>query len=171
MNSFKYKNRNLLSGPHFIGSLFIIAGLFALTSPVFFNIETSIERVIGVGVGALIFGLFLTTTYSGTIIDFSKKRYKQYWTIAGYKTGEWTTLPTIIKVKVISSSRIETNNPNGISPTLSGKVTDFKVLLCSNSSKPSLSFVYSKKEKSMKDAKILASHLNAELILAISKEA
>lgn len=171
MNSFKYKKRNLFSGPHFVGSLIILAGVFALTSPLFFNIGTSIERVIGVGVGALIFGLFITATYSGTTIDFANNRFIEYSTIVGFKTGEWTTLPEIIKVKVISSSRMETNKPNGISPTFSGKVTYFKVLLYSTSSKPLLSFVYSKKAKSLNDAKILAAHLNAELIHAFSIKA
>jgi hypothetical protein len=171
MNSFKYKNRNLLSGPHFVGSLFIIAGLFALVSPAFFNIEISLERVIGVGVGALIFGLLIVASYSGTLLDFSNSRFKQYVTIFGYKTGEWTKLPNIIKVKVISSSKLMTNKPNGLSPTFSGKVTDFKVQLYSNASKPILSFVYSKQDRSVKDAEILAANLNAELILAISKEA
>jgi len=171
MNAFNFKRRNLLSGPHFVGALFIIAGLFALLSPLFFSIETSIERVIGVGMGAVILGLLIITSYSGTAIDFKEKRFKEYVTIAGYRTGKWTILPTIIKVKLISNSRMETNKPNGISPTLSAKVTDFKILLYSKSSEPMLSFVYSKRNKAMKVAEILSAQLNADLVLDISEKA
>jgi hypothetical protein len=170
MNRFDFKKRNLLSGPHFVGSLFIIAGLFALLSPLFFSIETSIERIMGVGVGAVILGLLTVTSYSGTVIDFIENRYKEYVTIAGYKTGEWVSLPNILKVKVISSSRMESNKPNGISPTLSGKVTDFKILLYANASLPILSFVYSSRNKAKQDAEMIAAQLNVDLILAISEK-
>jgi hypothetical protein len=167
MNNFNFKRRNLVSGPHLLGSLLIIAGLFALVSPVFFKNESSVERVLGVGSGAIILGLIIISSYGGTLIDFTEKRYKEYLSIGGYKFGEWTTLPVILTVKVISTSYISTNTPNGISPSLSGKVTDFKTLIYSNASKPVLSFVYSNREKAVKHAKSLADNLNADLILKI----
>ncbi len=167
MNNFDFKRRNLVSGPHLLGSLLIIAGLFALVSPVFFKNESSVERVLGVGSGAIILGLIIISSYGGTLIDFTEKRYKEYLSIGVYKFGEWTTLPVILTVKVISTSYISTNTPNGISPSLSGKVTDFKVLMYSNASKPVLSFVYSNRDKAVRHAKSLAANLNADLILKI----
>lgn len=123
------------------------------------------ESVLGAGMGALIPGLVIVSSYGGTLIDFTKKRFKAYWSIGGYKFGEWKKLPVILKVKVISTSYIRTNTPNGISPTLSGKVTDFKTLIYSNASKPVFSFVYSNRDKALKHAKSLASKLNADLVL------
>lgn len=167
MSNFNFKRRNLSSGPHLLGLLLIITGLFALVSPLFFKNESSIERVLTVGVGAIILGLVIVSSYGGTFIDFTEKRFKEYFTIGGYKFGEWTTLPVILTVKVISTSYMSTNTPNGISPTLSGKVTGFKTLLYSNATKPVFSFVYSNREKAVKHAKSLAFNLNAELVLKI----
>jgi hypothetical protein len=167
MNNFNFKRRNLVSGPHLIGSLLIIAGLFVLVSPVFLKHESSIERVLAVGVGAIIFGLVIVSSYSGTIIDFSEKKFKEYLSVGSYKIGEWATLPVILKVKVISTSYMSTNTSNGISPTLSGKIIDFKTLLYSNASKPVFSFIYSDRKKAVRHAENLASDLNADLVLEI----
>ena len=68
MNNFNFKRRNLVSGPHLLGSLLIMAGLFALVSPVFIKNESSMERVLGVGVGAIILGLVIVSSYGGTLI-------------------------------------------------------------------------------------------------------
>lgn len=167
MSNFNFKRRNLASGPHLLGLLLIIAGLFALISPVFFKNESSTERVLAVGVGAIVLGSMIVSTFGGTLIDFTQKRTKEYLSFGGYKSGKWEKLPVILKIKVISTSYMSTNTSNGISPTLSGKVTDFKTLLYSNASKPVFSFVYSNREKAVKNAKNLASNLNTELVLEI----
>lgn len=167
MNKFNFKRRNLVSGPHLLGLLLIIAGLFALVSPLFIRNGSSMERVLGVGVGAILPGLVIVSSYDGTLIDFTRKRFKEYISIGGYKSGEWVTLPVISKVKVISTSYVSSNTPNGISPTFSGKVTDYKTLIYSNASKPVLSFVYSNRDKAVKQAKRLATNLNADLVLNI----
>ncbi len=125
------------------------------------------ERVFLVGIGAIAIGLFIVTSYGGTLIDLTGKRFKEYSSIGGYKVGEWMELPDIVKVKVVSATYVSSNTPNGISPTLSGKVTDFKILLYSSASKPLLSFEYSNKEKAVKHAKRLASNLHADLVLSI----
>lgn len=167
MKNFNFKKRNLVSGPHLLGTLLIIEGLFALTSPTFLKSASSLERIIAVGIGAIAIGLLIISSYSGTLIDFTQKRLKEYLSIGGYKFGKWMTLPDILKIKVISTSYISSNTPNGISPTLSGKVTDFKTLIYSNSSKALLSFEYSNKDKAVKHAKRLAADLNADLVLEI----
>ncbi|WP_373495816.1 hypothetical protein, partial [Aquiflexum sp.] len=136
MNKFNFKKRNLVSSPHLLGPVLIIAGMFALASPVFLESESAIEKIIGVGVGAIVIGLGIVSSYSGTLIDFTEKRFKEYFSIGGYKFGEWANLPDISTVKVISNSYVITNTPNGISPTFSGKVTDFRTFLYSDASKP-----------------------------------
>lgn len=123
------------------------------------------ERALGVGTGALAFGFIIVTSYGGILIDFSGNRFKEYVSIGGYKTGEWTTLPVIVTVKVISTSYKSTNTPNGISKSLSGKVTDFTTLIYANTSSPVLSFVCSDRNKAVRQAKYLAANLNADLIL------
>ncbi|WP_373522259.1 hypothetical protein [Aquiflexum sp.] len=167
MNRFNFKKRNLVSGLHLLGPVLIIAGLFALLSPLFMESGSSMEKIIGVGVGAIVIGLGIVSSFSGTLIDFNEKRFKEYFSIVGYKFGEWADLPDISTVKVISNSYVITNTPNGISPTFSGKVTDFRTFLYSDASKPVFSFVYSNKNKAIKKAKKLASNLDAELVINI----
>ena len=170
MNYFDFKRRDIFSGPHSLGLLLIATGVFALLSPMFFKAEVSIGSVVGVGVGTTIFGLAILFSYSGTLIDFTKNKVKEYSSIAGYRFGEWTVLPTIATVQVVSSSYVSSNTPNGVSPTLSGKVTDFKIVVCSDAADPALSFVYADKKKAIKHARVLASNLNANLVLHTSQD-
>lgn len=170
MNMFNFKKRNLTSGPHLLGTLLTIAGLFAIVSPTFLTSGSSLERILIVGIGAIIIGLVIVFSYNGTSIDFNGNRFKEYTSFAGYKFGEWRPLPEISKVKVISKSYLATNSPNGISPTLSGRVTDFKTFLYSDSSSPLLSFEYSNKNKAIKQATQLATSLNVDLVLNIPDE-
>lgn len=165
MRHFDFKKRSLFSGPHYLGALLIMAGLIALISPLFFNRLSYTNRVFVLGGFAIIIGLMIISTYSGTLIDFTGKRRKAYWSIGGYKFGQWVDLPKIKIVKVISASYLSTNVPNGISPTLSGKVTEHRLLIYSGAAEPLLSFVYSNKKKALTHAKNLAFNLNAELDL------
>jgi len=68
-------------------------------------------------------------------------------------------------MNLISTTYTRTNVPKGISPTFSGKVTDYKTILSSNGDNPVLTFAYSKKKKAIKQATRLAINLNAELIM------
>jgi hypothetical protein len=168
--TFNFKRRNLFSGPYLLGSLLVLAGLFTLISPAIFKAENSSVKVLAVGLGAIIPGLFILSSYGGTLIDFSKKRFKSYLSIGGFKFGEWTTLPDIRTIKVISTSYTSTNLPNGISPTFSGRVTVFKILLNSSEAKPVLSLVYSNKSKAVEQAQTLATGLKAELVINVQEE-
>ena len=169
MNHLNFSNRKLLSGPHLVGTLLIMAGLFALVSPALFVSGSSLERTLAVGIGAILVGLLIISTYHGTLIDFTQHRFKEYQSVVGFKFGEWTTLPEISTVKVISTSYLSSNTPNGISPTLSGKVTEFNLRIYSKSSVPVLSFVSSNEDQAIKYARELAANLNAELVVNIPK--
>ncbi|QCK15590.1 hypothetical protein [Mangrovivirga cuniculi] len=167
MKNFDFKKRNLSSGPHLLGLLLVVAGIFVLVSPSFLESGSSTETILAVGIGTLFIGLLIISSYGGIVIDLSQKRFKEYLSIGGYKFGEWTELPEILKIKVISNSYINSNTPNGISPTFSGKVTDFKTLIYSNSSKPVFSFKYSNADDAVKNARHLANDLNADLVINV----
>ncbi|MTI29317.1 hypothetical protein E1171_00670 [Cytophagales bacterium RKSG123] len=169
MKNFDFKKRNLYSGPHLLGVLLIFAGLLALTGYYFLKNESSLERTLMVGLGAIIIGLVIVTSYTGTLIDFKGKRVKAYFSICRYKFGEWATLPTITTVKVIAHRYRSTNTPNGISPTLSGYVTVYRIFLYpKNYDKFLLSFEFSKKELALRKAEGIAQMLNANLIANLS---
>ena len=168
MNYFNYKRRNLFSGPHLLGPLLILAGLIALLSPLFIIQGNSIIREVSVGTGALILALAIITSFGGTLIDYSEKRFRDYISICGFKFGEWTSLPFILKITVVPISYMSQNTPNGISPTLSGKVSEFRTLIYSHDSNPVFTFIY--REKAFKQANNLASNLNASLVIYIAEE-
>jgi hypothetical protein len=98
------------------------------------------------------------------LIDFSSRRFKEYRSVSGVKSGEWLPLPCILTVKVTENSYLSTNTPNGISPTLSGKVTVFKMLVYSDDTETMLSFEYASRKKALRDARRLASGLGADLV-------
>ena len=165
MKNFNYKRRNLASGPHIIGLLLTLAGLFALLSPTFLNVGVSSERILVVGIGTMVLGLLIVSSFSGVCIDYAKKRFQEYTSVLGYKFGEWEDLPDISEVKAISVSYMSSNTPNGISPTLSGRVTDYKILIYSTYAQTVLSFEYTKKKQAEENARELATSLNAKLVL------
>ena len=160
MKYYNFKRRHLFSGPHLLGFLFIAVGIFAIISPAIIKSDSSLNRSFYVGATAIILGSMIVLTYSGTVIDFNKKRVKEYLSVFGYQFGEWTNLPNIIKIAVITVNYKATNTPNGISPTWSGNVTDYKVFLYSKKSTPILSFIFSNKERAVKAAKLLSANLD-----------
>ncbi|TFV94196.1 hypothetical protein E4S40_09150 [Algoriphagus kandeliae] len=165
MKTFNYQNRNLFSGPHLLGLILVLVGIFVLISPSFLESGSSLEKVITVGVATLIIGLIILSSYRGTLLDFSKNRYKNYFSILGFRFGEWNLLPQISKIEVLPYSYKSQNVPNGISPTLSGKVNSFKVILHSNSYQRIFSFDYSNLNKAVKKANQIASDSNSDLII------
>ncbi|SHO59577.1 hypothetical protein [Algoriphagus zhangzhouensis] len=165
MSEFNFKNRNLFSGVHLLGILLLVAGLFALVSPLFLSSGSSMTKIISVGTGSCFIGLLIIFTYSGTLIDTSKNRFKEYVSIIGFRMGSWQDLTEIREIKVVSTTRIQRNIPNGISPTLSGKVTEHRILLYSDSDRPVFSFNYSNQTKAIEKARFLADGANSELIL------
>ncbi|MEQ9375955.1 MAG: hypothetical protein RIG68_12300 [Imperialibacter sp.] len=170
MSQFDFKKRNLLSGPHLLGSLMILTGVFALISPMLMESGSSLEKTLIVGVGAVVIGLAIVSSYSGTLIYFSGNKIKHYTSIFGYKIGEWVELPSIATVTLTSTKYSTTNTSNGISPTLSGEITDHKVLLYANRTKPVFSFVYPKRSIAIDAAKRLASGFGVELVVRQPEE-
>lgn len=165
MKYFNHQKRDLTSGPHLIGLILVFAGAFALLSPTLFAVGSSMQRVIMVGLGAILIGLFILVTFEGTLIDVAGRRFKEYTSIGGYKWGEWTALPEIANIKVTSVTYQSTNTPNGVSPTLSGKITEHSIMLYADEHASLLSFNYSNKHKAVKQAKSLAAELKVALTI------
>lgn len=163
---YNYKRRNLFSaGPHLLGLIFIATGIFTLISPYLMQSDASAEKVFIAGGSFILFGTMVIFSYSGTVIDFTNKRYREYYFFCGMKFGSWQTLPEVNKIKVLSEKFKATSMPNGINPAFSGEVTAYKALLYSPQSKPFLTFTFEGKEQAIKEGKILAGYLNAELEL------
>lgn len=165
MDTFNFKNRNFSSSPHLFGLIALAAGLFVCISPLFLSGSSSTEKVILVGTIVTVIGLIILTSYSGTLIDFSEKRVKEYSIFCGFQNGDWQAIPEIRKVKVINANFKSSNTPNGISPTLSGQVTEYKVLLYGSAPTPVTSFIYKREDQALENAKLLAMGLQAELQL------
>lgn len=168
MQQFNYKKRNLFSGPHLLGSLLVLAGVFAMISPLFFEGGSSLQRTVSIGSGAIVIGILIITSHSGTIIDYDQRRFKEYVAILGFKLGDWSELSDVKKIKLTSSSYLSTNTPNGVSPTFSGKVMEYKILLYADQPVPMLSFSYSKKDRALKQANQLALGLETALEKSIN---
>ncbi|WP_177179684.1 hypothetical protein [Cyclobacterium xiamenense] len=167
--TFDFKRRTLISGPHLLGSLLILSGILALVGTSFLNLGDSLERNLAVGMAAILLGLPILSTYGGTRIDFSGNRYKNYRSIAGFRQGAWKTLPLIVRVELIETKRRRTNQPNGISPTLSGNVIEFTILMYASAPRPLFVFVYTNGDKALEQAQLLASALKCKLVLPISQ--
>jgi hypothetical protein len=134
----------------------------------FLESQTSLEKLLIVGAISVIVGLIIVSTYGGTLIDFTENKVKEYHSISGYKNGHWTKLQAISTVSVISASYFSTNTPNGISPTFSGTVTEFRILLLSENMTPVLTFKYKNKNLAVNVAKQLATKLRVTLELKFS---
>lgn len=165
MKPFNYQKRSLFSGPHLLGLILVLVGIFVLISPTFLESGSSLEKVITVGIVTLTIGLIILSSYSGILLDFSKNRYKNYFSIVGFRFGEWNFLPQISKIEVIPYSYKSQNVPNGISPTLSGTINSFKVILYSKSYQRIFSFDYSNLNRAVKKANQIANDSNSDLII------
>ncbi len=161
MDYFNFKERNLWAGSHLIGLLLIVAGSFAIISPLFFDGNNSLEKVLLISLSTMTIGLIIVCSYGGTLIDFNEKKTKEYYSFCGFQFGTWTELPDISTVSVVSFSNHSTNIPNGISSTFSGFTTHFHViLLANNSDKPPITFEFSNKDSALEKAKFIADKLN-----------
>lgn len=159
MNSYQHKKRELFSGPHLLGMLFLLGGTFSLVSSWFIE-NTESDRSLYIGIGGISFGLMVVSAYSGVIIEFKEKRVKRYNAFLGYKFGQWAELPEITSVQLVTDRYEATNMANGISPTLSAEVTDYVAFLCNAAGEPALSMVYTKEEKAIRDVTAIAKQFN-----------
>ena len=173
MKNFNFKYKNPLqngpyaNGPHLLGLLLVPIGLFFLIAPTF----NSAFDTLGIGIGAIVLGIIILSTYGGVMISFNDRKIKEYYSYCGYKNGEWLPLPEQISIHLISYTYKSTNTANGISPTFSGKVTEYRTSLYeADSEEPVVSFRYTNKEQALEHAKLLSKQLGAGLEIQLADE-
>lgn len=170
MKNFDFKRRSLFSfGPHLAGLVFMAIGLFTMVSPAIMQSDSSLEKASVVGASAFLLGLVVVTSYGGSLIDFERKRMREYFCLCGFRIGQWTALPDIKRISVVPVSYRVTNTPNGITPTLSRQVSGYRALLYASGTKPELAFDYPTKERAITDTRILSANLNAILELKLTE--
>lgn len=160
MKNYLHTKISLFSGPHLLGMLFIVMGVFTLLSPAFLKSDSPPEQAYIIGIIATGLGIMIVTLYEGTAIDFQKKRVKTFTAFMGYRFGKWEALPKIDRVVVIKAHHSITNTPNGISPTLSGTVIEHRVFLYAENPRPVYQFTYSDQKRAVRAAQLLSSNLD-----------
>ncbi len=169
MTNHDYKKRNLFSGPHLAGLLLILGGIFAIISPYIMESGSSVQKSFIVGVIAMVIGIMIASSYTGTTINFKTNQFRKYTSLLGIKFGEWEPLPPIELIEVRELNYRATNTPNGITPTLSSQVTQYKVSLFDTQNRASLRFLYESEHEAKEQSELLAYHLKTKIISPLSK--
>ena len=129
MRLFHHNTRHKNSGYLLAGTVSILMGLAVWITPFFLGVETPFLKILLVGGIPLLLGLGLISTFSGTLIDFEKKKIRRYQSILWIKTGKWEPLPRVNHTELIHHTYQHSNIPNGISPTISYEITTYKCVL------------------------------------------
>ncbi|SFU08246.1 hypothetical protein SAMN04489724_3789 [Algoriphagus locisalis] len=136
MKHFHYKNKNDgTKGPRILGQIFLASGLIVILLSFINDLETEPTKIALVAGGALVIGAILSSLNSGTLFDFQNRRFKVYQKILWFESGEWEELPEIDQVDLVHHSFRTSYIPNGITPTLNGQVTIYKVVMVANETK------------------------------------
>jgi len=165
MSNLNYKRRNLFTGPRVLGVLFLLAGIIFLIIPIAVEDLEITSRTLWIGIGAIVFGLFVMSTQSGIFISFDKLRLKEYTYILGFKVGEWISISDVCILSISTETSRTNNTPNGISPTLSRYTTNHWVHMYGPNNVLIHSILYDKKEMALKHSKLIATQLGTELNL------
>jgi hypothetical protein len=159
VQQFIYRNQNDgTKGPRLLGQIFLGAGLLVMVMALVLDVETDPLKLALVGGGALLIGLIMSSFKSRIVIDFERKKYKEYQTILWYKIGDWMDLPSVNKAEIVQHSFRRTFIPNGITPTMSGLVTVHKVVLLTDGRK-FLALDYNDEKKAVRALEELMSGL------------
>lgn len=81
------------------------------------------------GLTAGLIGLILISLSSGILLDFGGNRIKHFQNVGWMKFGDWEEIPKVQEIELIHHSYQTKNIPNGITPTMSGKMTMYKCVL------------------------------------------
>lgn len=163
MNDLNYKRGNLFTGPRFLGLLFLLAGVALLVIPSFIEDLEVTSRTLWIGISTIVFGLFVISTQSGTFISFDELRLKEYTLIFGFKVGEWVNISDVSHLRLAEESYTSSNTPNGISPTLSHKVTKHNILMYDTDQRLIHSIEYNEKDIALAHSKLISTQLNVRL--------
>mgnify|MGYP003662305248 FL=1 len=136
MDQFTYIRQNDgTRGPRLLGQILLASGIFVILVPLFVDLDTDPLKLALVGGGAVLFGIILSSIKSRIVFAFERKLYKESHSILWFKSGEWEPLPEIDHAELIHHSFRTSYTPNGITPTLNGQVTLYKIVLLANGAK------------------------------------
>lgn len=136
MQNFNYKNRNDgTKGPRILGQILLASGLIVILVPFFDELDTEPLKIALVGGGAILIGIILSSLKSGFLFDFQRRKFKEYQRILWFESGEWELLPEINHVELIHHTFRTSFIPNGITPTMNGPVTVYKIILLAKGTK------------------------------------
>lgn len=108
-------------------------GSFAGISMAAFSVVAYIYGSVIIAAVLFIAGLFMAFTYSGTKIDFEKRRIKSYTCLFGFLSyGKWTDINEFNKFTISASRRSQTTYSRANVP-LTLKTRDFRLKLLSKS--------------------------------------
>ncbi|RAI94926.1 hypothetical protein [Algoriphagus yeomjeoni] len=133
---FDYKSRNDgTKGPRILGQILLASGVIVIITPFFADLDTDNLKIALVGGGALLIGIILSSLRSGTLFDFQSRKFKEYQRILWFESGEWEVFPDIDHLELIHHTFRTSFTPNGITPTMNGLVTIYKIVLLANGAK------------------------------------
>lgn len=161
MASYTHAHMSLFSGWRFLGVLLILASSFVISTPLFFTISYNLKVILLASI-TFTFGILLSTSYEGLQLDLKQKKQRNFISILGIKKGSWEPIGTITTLVLSSHSRFAQNAPNGISPTLSGIATLYKVAAYANEESIFVLWLH-KKEKARHLGNMISDHFNAPL--------
>jgi hypothetical protein len=147
---YTYRNFSAsISGPRLLGFLLVGVGLLVLISRWIIESGSSIEKTIAVGLTAGVIGIILISLSSGILLDFRGNRIKYFQNVGWMKFGDWEKTPQVQEIELIHHSYQTKNIPNGITPTMSGKMMMYKCVLKSKD-EVILSLDFSKEKEAFK---------------------
>ncbi len=161
MTVYSHANTSLFSSWRFLGVLLIGAAIFTISTPLFFAINYN-AKVILLSATTLSIGLLLSTTFDGLQLDLKNKKQRDFIAILGFKRGDWRPIEAISAIIASSHSRHAQNTPNGISPTLSGTVTLYKLTAYSDL-ESLFTLWFHQKEKARHLGKMMSDHFKIQL--------
>lgn len=136
MQYFNHKSRNDgTKGPRILGQILLASGVIVILIPFLADLDTEPLKIALVGGGAILIGIILSSLKSGTLFDFKCRKFKEYQRILWFESGEWKQLPEIDHVEMIHHTFRTSFIPNGITPTMNGLVTIYKIVLLANGAK------------------------------------
>ena len=163
-NTYSFKRRFLFSiGPHLLGLIFMVVGIFTLASPWFIKSDATVTKSLLVGISFILFGLVTVTSYSGVFFDFKENTFQRYYSFAGFRSGQRQALPLLKLVKVFPHTFKGSPISNGVNPTPTLTVTQYVVALYAEQAKPIIALEYNNKNLALEGAKVISDGLKVEL--------
>ena len=146
--------------------VFLLVGLFAISTPFFVDLTVPDGRAYFAGAVAVFMALALVGSHTGKELDLTERRIRDYSVFWGYRFGSWRPLPTISRVVITEKKVRGWNTPNGISPTYQSSTNQITIGLFTDAEQPVDIMVLRKKPLAQDYARQLSDALKAKLVEA-----